>query len=77
MGIELVAERKCNSKRPHPGPYPGPLAYLQRQLRERIETTISSLTQDFPKRIHATTQNGFYLKLTLFILAYMVEIPEL
>jgi hypothetical protein len=69
VGIELVAERKKNSSRPHYGP----LSYIQQVNRKRIETTFSGITSYLPKRIHAVTQNGFYLKLILGILAYMIS----
>jgi hypothetical protein len=66
VGIELIAQRKSNSLRPHPGP----TAYIQKINRKRIETTFSVITSNLPKRIHAVTRQGFYLKLLLCILAY-------
>ena len=68
VGIELVAERKKNSSRPHSGS----LSYILQTNRKRIETTFSGITNYLPKRIHAVTQKGFYLKLLLSILAYMI-----
>ena len=68
MDIELIAQRKKNSHRQHSGPR----SYIQQVNRKRIETTFSVITSYFPKRIHAITQKGFYLKLLLGILAYSV-----
>lgn len=68
VGIELIAQRKKNSKRPHSGPR----SYLQQINRKRIETTFSGITSYIPRRIHAVTKKGFCLKLTLYILAYCI-----
>jgi Transposase DDE domain len=68
-GIDLVVQRKQNSKRPHTASK----AYLQQVNRKRIETTFSGITSYLPRRIHATSAKGFYLKLLLFILAYCAE----
>lgn len=70
VGIELIAQRKKNSRRPHSGAK----SYLQQVCRKRIETTFSCITRNFPKRIHAVTAKGFYMKLLLFILAFCVEL---
>jgi hypothetical protein len=68
VGIELVVQRKVNSSRP----LYGPTSYLQKINRKRIETTFSGITSYLPRRIHAVTQKGFYLKLLLCILAYSI-----
>jgi IS5 family transposase len=67
--IRLVADRKKNLTRQHPGP----LRYIQRVLRKRIETTFSQLTLLFPRKIHAVTTNGLILKLVIFIVAYSLK----
>jgi|SRR5579872_4004027 len=67
--IELVAQRKARSKRPHDGC----LRYLQSRIRKRVETTFSQIVQLFPRSIHATTARGFELKIFLFILAYSIR----
>jgi len=64
-GIIFQPMRKKNSKRPFP-PW---IRYLQHTYRKIIETTGSLLSQLFPKRIHAVTQQGFELKVVLFVLA--------
>lgn len=69
VGISLIAQRKKNSSRQHSGPR----SYIQKVNRKRIETTFSVITGYLPKRIHAVTQKGFYLKLLLYILAYSVS----
>jgi hypothetical protein len=64
-GIRLLSMRKSNSKRPFP-PW---LQYLQHIYRKVIETTGSLLHQMLSRCIHAVTQQGFELKLVLFVLA--------
>ncbi len=44
-GIALVAQRRCNSKRPHPG-Y---VTYLCQHYRKRVETTFSGVTNWFSR----------------------------
>jgi hypothetical protein len=70
VGIELIAQRKKNMSRIHSGPK----SYLLKVNRKRIETTFSGITSYLPKRIHAVTKKGFYLKLLLAILAYCVAL---
>lgn len=64
-GIRLRAIRKGNSKRYHqPGQF---IATLGRKI---VESVGSALTELFPKRIHATTLQGFVLKVWGFIFAH-------
>jgi hypothetical protein len=65
-GIELIADRRSNSKRPHPAW----LAYWCQQSRRRIETTFSTLTEWMGRRLHAVTARGFEMKIGLTVLAY-------
>ena len=68
--IKLVARRKANSKRPH-------LPEVDFQLgmkRNRIETVFSSITGRMPRHLKVRTERGFYLKITFFILSYMVQL---
>lgn len=37
------------------------------KMRKRVETTISDIKKMFPRTIHATTIEGFLIKLTLFV----------
>ena len=64
----LIAARKRNSKRPHPG-YVG---YLCQVVRKRVETTFSTITEHFARSIHAVTPRGFELKVFLTVLAYSI-----
>ena len=64
--VTLVAQRKYNSKRPHP-PH---LEYLCQQIRKRIETTFSGIESMLPKHIHAVTPRGIELKVFLTVLAF-------
>lgn len=66
--IRLVAQRKKNSKRPHPGW----VAFLGQQTRKRVETTFSQITEEFARSIHAVTPRGFELKVFLTVLAYSI-----
>jgi hypothetical protein len=64
-GIRLRAVREGNSRRYHqPGQF---IATLGRRI---IESVGSTLTELFPKRIHATTLQGFVLKVWGFIFAH-------
>lgn len=65
IGVQLLPMRKQNSKRP----FPAWVQYLQHTYRKVIETTGSLLHQLLPRSIHAVTQQGFELKVVLFVLA--------
>ncbi len=67
-GIHLVAARKKNSKRPHPGW----VEFICEQTRKRVETTFSLITQQFARTIHAVTRRGFELKVILTVLAHTI-----
>jgi len=64
-GIRLRPIRKRNSKR-----YQQPSQWIAMQGRRIIESVGSALTELFPKRIHATTLQGFVLKVWGFIFAH-------
>lgn len=64
----LIAARKSNSKRPHPGH----IGYLCQVVRKRVETTFSTITEHFSRSIHAVTPRGFELKVFLTVLAYSI-----
>lgn len=67
--INMLVARKSNSKRKdHPS-----LAFLKNDMRKRIETTFSEITNFFPRKIHAVTPQGFILKVVLFIFAYTID----
>jgi hypothetical protein len=68
-GIELNVMRKKNSTRPIP-PWE---AYLRHTFRKIVETTGNEITRRFPKSIHAVTQEGFELKVVLFVLALSIN----
>ncbi|WBA41962.1 IS982 family transposase [Hymenobacter canadensis] len=57
------ADRRANSKRPHELWQ----NFLIQHFRKGVETTISQITERFPKSIHAVTAQGFALKLLLFV----------
>lgn len=68
-GINPLFDKKENSTKPHP------LwdQYMIKKCRKSIETTISCITNLFPKKIHSVTSFGFELKLFCFILAYSIS----
>ncbi len=68
-GIKLLVMRKKNS-------YRGddlPTQYYKFWLRHRIETTFGEIAKLFPKKIHATSLNGFIFKVFLFLLAFQID----
>jgi len=67
-GVDLLADRKCNSLRPHPAHR----SYLCQQWRKRIETTFSTLTGWLGRRLHAVTPQGYERKVFLTVLAYAI-----
>ncbi len=64
-GIRLRVIRKRNSKRYQPASQ-----WIAQQGRRVIELVGAALTELFPKRIHATTLQGFVLKVWGFIFAH-------
>lgn len=66
--IVLQPLRRHNAKRK----MPLCVEFLAKPVRQQVETAISQITNLFPKRIHAITQQGLELKLTCFILAYAI-----
>lgn len=64
-GVCLMAQRKENSQRPH-------TEEIKRKcssVRKLIETTISGIVRLMPRWIQAVTEQGFELKLSLFVIA--------
>lgn len=62
--------RKSNSKNDDNTPYQN---YIKQVERRHIETNISLIERNFPKKIHVTNETGFYLKILGFILVYNME----
>lgn len=69
VGLHLAPLRKKNSQRAVP-PW---ATYWRQSVRQYIETVGSTLTQRFPKTIHAVTAAGFELKVVLFVLAHSID----
>jgi hypothetical protein len=61
--------RKSNSKRAGE-PF---VEYYKQTFRKYIETVFGEIQKMFPKKIHATTLNGFLLKIGLFLFAYQLD----
>lgn len=68
-GLHFQPMRKKNLKRQFP-PY---IRFLQHYHRKRIETSVSIVEQRFPKTIHATSSEGFELKVVLFLLTFSIQ----
>ena len=64
--IELMIQRRSNSKRPDE-PW---IRFLKQYMRKGIETTFSMLKGLFLRKIHAVTFKGFLLKILMFIIGY-------
>jgi hypothetical protein len=67
--IHAKVQRKSNSKRkdePH-------IEFLKQLMRKQIETDFSLITAKMLRRIHAVTQKGFILKVSLFVIAYTFD----
>lgn len=71
--LNLVPKRKVTHKRQHPQS----LVYILNSVRNRIETVFSSITSRMPRYIKARTEKGFYLKVFLFIMAYLLSLLSL
>ncbi len=67
-GVNLLPKRKATLKRQHSGTR----GYLLSRTRNRIETVFSSIVSRMPRYIKARTEKGFYLKVLLFVLAYII-----
>ena len=67
--ICLRAGRKSNSKRKAPAW----TAYLKEQMSKGIETAFSQIKAKMLRTIHATSPQGFMLKVALFVMAFAFE----
>lgn len=67
-GITLLPKRRHNLKRQNTKTQD----FILSQKRNMIETVFSAITSKMPRYIRAKTEAGFYLKVLLFILAYVV-----
>ena len=68
LNITLLPKRKKNLKRQNTGHQ----EFIITQKRNRIETVFSEIINKMPRYIKARTERGFYLKVTLFIIAHVV-----
>jgi hypothetical protein len=67
--VELMIQRKSNSKRPDE-PW---IRFIKEYMRKGIETSFSEIKALFLRKIHAVTFKGFLLKLVMFILAFTLN----
>lgn len=69
VGVNLVCQRRKNSKRPH-----SPCTeFLAKPVRQYIETVFGELSRLFSRKIHAVTPRGFELKIVCFLLAFSIQ----
>jgi hypothetical protein len=68
--IRLAPKRKANQKRQHSRS----MEYILNSVRNGIETAFSSIISRMPRHIRARTEEGFYLKILLFIVAYLIHL---
>ena len=64
--IHAKVQRKCNSRRkdePH-------ISFLKSYMRKEIETDFSLIKARMLRSIHAVTQQGFLIKVALFVIAF-------
>jgi len=69
-GIHLAVQRSSRVKNRKDTPW---AAWLKQQMRKGIETTFSMIKAKMLRTIHAVTQNGFCIKIALFIISYTFE----
>lgn len=69
VGVNLVCQRKKNSKRPHSAC----TEFLAKPIRQYIETVFGELSRLFSGKIHAVTARGFELKIVCFLLAFSIQ----
>lgn len=69
VGVNLISQRKRNSKRPHSAC----TEFLAKPIRQYIETVFGELSRMFSRKIHAVTPKGFELKIVCFLLAFSVQ----
>lgn len=68
-GIHAKVQRKKNSKRKDE-PYEG---FLKEHMRKAIESDFSQIKAKMLRCIHAVTQQGFLLKVALFVIAFAFD----
>lgn len=67
--IYANVQRKSNSKRKD-APY---VNFLKQHMRKQIETDFSLIKAKMLRSLHAVTQNGFLLKVALFVIAFAFD----
>ncbi len=67
--IRAYVQRKSNSHRKDE-PY---VNFLKQYMRKEIETDFSQIKAKMLRSIHAVTQEGFLLKVALFVIAFAFE----
>lgn len=70
QGVSFRTQRRSNSVRKDE-PW---MVFLKEQMRKGIETTFSQIKAKMLRHIHAVTQQGFMIKVALFVIAYTFEI---
>jgi transposase len=68
-GITLLPKRRRNSKKQNTNIQ----NFIISTKRNLVETVFSAIVSKMPRHIKARTERGFYLKVFLFIIAYLVS----
>ena len=68
-GVYAKVQRKSNSKRKDL-PYE---SFLKQYMRKSIETDFSQIKAKMLRNIHAVTEQGFLLKVALFVIAFTFQ----
>jgi hypothetical protein len=64
--VRLIALRRANSK----NPLPPELLFLCQTIRQSVETAFGHITRISPHTFHATSPQGFLLKLNIALIAF-------
>lgn len=67
--LRLIALRRSNSREP----LPPCLVFLCQTIRQTVETAFGEITKCAPAHFHATSPQGFFLKIQLAMLAYAFQ----
>jgi Transposase DDE domain len=68
-GVYAKVQRKANSKRKDE-PY---VNFLKQYMRKQVETDFSQIKAKMLRSIHAVTEEGFLLKVALFVIAFTFD----
>lgn len=68
-GIHLMIDRRGNARRKDAPA----VRFLKKAMRKKVETVFSEIKARMPHSIHAVTEEGFLLKVALFVIAFAFD----